>query len=294
MIGQKHSSTDPGTGDQNYLASVSDVMAALIFVFIIMLALFAYRLSNVTEEQTNVTERLTASDETRDHILQELRDRLEEAGMSVEVLHEQGVLRLSDNAINFASGRDTPIPEHRTNVGRLAQALSEVVPCYASSDRDSIIAGSMAEDDTLNTNNIPSYCQQGVMTSPYICEEQKYPWLLETLLIEGHTDNVPVSITGNRRFRDNLELSSMRAATVYRMILACEPRIERMRNSENVPVLSTSGYGYTRPATDDPELADYNRRIDLRLLLEPPVDALSSTGTDVGEQILQRIEEEIK
>ncbi len=84
----------------------------------------------------------------------------------------------------------------------------------------------------------------------------------------------------------------MRAATVYRMITACEPRIERMRNTENVPVLSTSGYGYTRPATLAPELSDYNRRIDLRLLLEPPDDAMSSAESNLQEQLLQRLGEE--
>ncbi len=287
---QLQSSSNPGQGDQNYLASISDVMAALIFVFIIMLALFAYQLSNVTEEQANVTERLTASDETRDHILQELENRLEEAGMSVEVLQDQGVLRLSDNAINFPSGSENPVVEHQLNVGRLAKALAEVIPCYVSSDRQAMIAGSSIETAVLTTENTPLYCQPTEITSTYTCEQQTYPWLLETLLIEGHTDRVPVA--GDRRFRDNLELSSMRAATVYRMITACEPRIEHMRNTENVPVLSTSGYGYTRPATLDPELSNYNRRIDLRLLLEPPEDALSSAESNLQGQLLQRLGEE--
>ncbi len=287
---QLQSSSNPGQGDQNYLASISDVMAALIFVFIIMLALFAYQLSNVTEEQASVTERLTASDETRDHILRELENRLEKAGLSVEVLQDQGVLRLSDNAINFPSGSENPVVEHQRNVGRLAKALAEVVPCYVSSDREAMIAGSDIDPAVLTAENTPLYCQPAEITSTYTCEEQDYPWLLETLLIEGHTDRVPVA--GDRRFRDNLELSSMRAATVYRMITACEPRIERMRNTENVPVLSTSGYGYTRPATLAPELSDYNRRIDLRLLLEPPDDAMSSAESNLQKQLLQRLGEE--
>lgn len=289
-MSQSQSSPDPRYSGQNYLASVSDVMAALIFVFIITLALFAYRLSNVTEEQANVTERLTASNETRDHILQELKNRLEGAGMSVEVLNDQGVLRLSDNAINFPSGSESPIIEHQPNVGRLAKALSEVVPCYVSSDREAFIANSSMERAERTTENTPPYCLSTTITSAYTCEEQEFPWLLETLLIEGHTDSVPVA--SDRRFRDNLELSSMRAATVYRMITTCEPRIEHMRNTENVPVLSTSGYGYMRPATPDPELSNYNRRIDLRLLLEPPVGALSSAESVLQEQLRQRIGEE--
>ncbi|MCY4158184.1 MAG: hypothetical protein OXE92_08840 [Bacteroidetes bacterium] len=290
MISQSKELSDIGQGDQNYLASISDVMAALIFVFIIMLALFAYKLSNVTEEQTIVTERLTASDETREHILGEIAKRLEEFGMNVEVLQEQGVLRLSKNAINFPSGSEIPIPDHQFNVGRLAQALAEVVPCYVSSHREALIAGLDMEFTETDTESVPSYCLSATRILTYNCEAQKHPWLLETLLIEGHTDRVPV--IGDRRFQDNLELSSMRAATVYRMIAACEPRIERMRNSENVPVLSTSGYGFTRPATRDSGMADYNRRIDLRLLLEPPVDIFSSPESNFQEKFRRRIGEE--
>lgn len=287
MSRQVQPSPDPGSGDQNYLASVSDVMAALIFVFIIVLVLFAYQLSNVTEEQANITERLVASDETRSHILRELKERLEESGMSVEVLHEQGVLRLSDNAINFPSGSESPVKEHQFNVGRLARALAEVMPCYVSSDREDAIAGSSTEHNEPSTENIPGYCRADTATSTYPCEEKDYPWLLETLLIEGHTDSVPVG--SERRFRDNLELSSMRAATVYRMIVACEPRIEQMHNTENVPVLSTSGYGYTRPVTLDPERNEYNRRIDLRLLLEPPEEILPTAESNFLNLIEERM-----
>ena len=69
---------DAGQGGHNYLASVSDLVSALIFVFIIMLAVFAYQLANVTED-------LTAADETRDRMLMEIATRLKGSGMRVEV-----------------------------------------------------------------------------------------------------------------------------------------------------------------------------------------------------------------
>ena len=116
-----------------------------------------------------------------------------------------------------------------------------------------------------------------------------FPWLLETLLIEGHTDAVPVA-PGNR-FRDNLELSSMRAATVHRMITACEPGMERLSNTQRQPILSTSGYGSARPATLDADRAGDNRRIDLRFLLEPPAGALPGTETPVQTGVRERYDE---
>ncbi len=275
MINGKRSSPDPGQGGHNYLASVSDLVSALIFVFIIMLAVFAYQLANVTED-------LTAADETRDRMLQEIASRLQNSGMRVEVLADQGVLRLSENSINFPSGSEVPASDHRDNVGRLAQAIAEVVPCYVSASR-----GAFASRDD---GHAPSYCQTPADPSTYECREETLPWLLETLLIEGHTDDVPVA--AGRRFRDNLELSSIRAATVQRMIVACEPGVENLRNTDDYPILSTSGYGATRPVSHSSEQTAYtrrvNRRIDLRFLLEPPEGALPMDEPEVQTDLSER------
>ena len=284
MITRPKQAPNDGEG---YLASVSDLVSALIFVFIIMLAVFAYQLANVTED-------LTAADETRDRILQDVADRLREAGIRVTVLYDQGVLRLSDNAINFPSGDETPAADHHGNVGRLARAVAEVVPCYvpqapsASKSTD----GEAAVPPTGPAVGAPpdrSYCQPPADPSAYACRKGEFPWLLETLLIEGHTDDVPVG--RGARFRDNLELSSMRAATVHRMITACEPGMERLVNTDAYPVLSTSGYGAARPATRAPERAADNRRIDLRFLLEPPEGALAASESAIEAGVRERIGE---
>ncbi len=281
---------EAGPSGQNYLASVSDLVSALIFVFIIMLAVFAYQLANVTEEQARVTEELTAADETRDRMLRDIKSRLEKTGMRVQVLADQGVLRLSDNAINFPSGSEIPVADHRVNVGRLAQAIAEVVPCYISTAKAFSPAGG-GDDGTSakHGDDSPAYCQPPADPAAYPCRKQEFPWLLETLLIEGHTDDVPVA-AGNR-FRDNLELASMRAATVLRMIVVCEPGLKGLLNTDDYPILSTSGYGYTRPVTLDTELAGENRRIDLRFLLEPPEGALHQNEPEVQTDVRERYDE---
>ena len=279
------SAPSAGEGGANYLASVSDLVAALIFIFIIMLAIFAYQLANVTKEQVEAKEDLTerihelsADDETRDRILQVIAERLLSGGIRVEVLSEQGVLRFSDNAINFPSGGERPVARHSPNVGRLARVLAEVLPCYVAS------VGQILED-AGSENGAPPYCQPIGGQPGYICrEQQRFPWLLGTLLIEGHTDNVPVA-SGNR-FHNNLELSSMRAATVHRMITKCEPGLDLLLNTNGYQVISTSGYGYARPVTSDPAQAGENRRIDLRFLLEPPKEALEA---DVQSDVRRRI-----
>lgn len=268
-----------GQDGQDYLASVSDLVSAFIFVFIILLAIFAYQLATTTEEQANVTAELQAADEIRYRILSAIADRLEGAGMRVEVLPDQGVLRLSENAINFSSGSETPVREHHANVGRVARAIAEVVPCYVRGGQDAYVARASTEDS-------PSYCQLPADPSIYECQTSQFPWLLETLLIEGHTDDVPVA--AGRRFRDNLELSSMRAATVHRMIGSCEPGVERLVNTDGYPILSTSGYGHTRPATQDRARSDDNRRIDLRFLLEPPLGITWADTSSIRGEVRER------
>lgn len=265
---------------QNYLASVADLVAGLIFIFVIMLAVFAYQLAQTRTEYVTINDELRAAEETRREMLDAVAARLRDNGIRVEVLYEQGVLRLADNAVNFPSGLETPILEHRANVGRLARAMAEVMPCYA--------AGRNPEPpDGRGDAGAGTFCPSEAVPQPMTCPDRTYPWRLETLLIEGHTDDVPVS--GATRYRDNLELSSMRAATVHRMIAACEPAVERLTNRAGQPILSTSGYGFARPATDNPALRAENRRIDLRFLLEPPDTSTgpgeSPVGTDLREAI---------
>lgn len=276
---------DVAQGGQNYLASVSDLVSALIFVFIIMLAIFAYQLARVTSD-------LASANETRDQILRDIGVRLEESGMSVSLVSDQGVLRLSENAINFPSGQETPNAAHLPNVGRVAQAIAEVIPCFVADERP---APPMAEvsgstgSDSASDGPRPRYCQPLASSESYDCGETGQRWRLETLLIEGHTDNVPIAAGG--RIRDNLELSSMRAATVYRMIRLCEPRVERLQNADRYQVLSTSGYGYTRPATSDESRLNENRRIDLRFLMEPP-EGVSRDELRVQTDFRERVDEE--
>lgn len=265
------------TGGDSYLASVSDLMSALIFIFVITLAVFALRLAKETETFTKTNDRLTAADETRRQILKDIAMRLENAGIKVEVLHEQGVLRLSEKGIYFPSGIEAPHKDHAERVGHLARVLAEVIPCY-------VATRSIIQSPVFGQS--PAYCSTPAKPSDYLCNRESFPSHLETLLIEGHTDTQPVS--SGRRFRTNLELSSMRAATVYQMIKACEPGLMAVLNTKNFPVVSTSGYGSMRLAKLQEPLAEENRRIDLRFLMEPPTrDEVSTSpvGTilDTGE-----------
>jgi chemotaxis protein MotB len=76
------------------------------------------------------------------------------------------------------------------------------------------------------------------------------------LRVDGHTDNVPLS--GNGRYADNWELSSARATSVVKYLIA-----------EGVPAnrLVAAGFGEFQPIAEGDTDADHatNRRIELKL-----------------------------
>ena len=164
--------SETGGEGQNYLASVSDLVSAFIFVFIVMIAIFAYRLATATEEQAEITSQLRAADEVRDSILTQIATRLEDSGMRVEVLRHQGVLRLSENAINFPLGSEIPVAQLEGNVGIVARAIAEVVPCYVPAARTEP-AGSDGRDAAIDDDTPrPSYCQAAAERASYGCQRQ--------------------------------------------------------------------------------------------------------------------------
>ncbi len=78
-------------------------------------------------------------------------------------------------------------------------------------------------------------------------------WVLR---VDGHTDNIPLSGTG--RFRDNWELSSARATSVVKFLIA---------NGVPANRLVAAGFGEFQPLdpAETQEARDRNRRIELKL-----------------------------
>lgn len=257
------------SGGDSYLASVSDLMAGLVFIFIITLAVFALRLAmtnedaKAAEEETRVQlESIRSARKNRTTLLNALKDQLTELGIEVKVMEDQGVLRLGENGIGFETGRFHPISGHEARVGKLAYALAQVLPCFVDH-----------EDRTENQNpsSRPRYCLADLHDEEHMCLVRPDPGSprVDTVLVEGHTDSLRVNCR-SCKFSDNLELSTMRAAEIWRMSAACEPSLEGLMNRDQLRVVSVSGYGKTRLADETNPQASVNRRIDLRFIMESP------------------------
>lgn len=249
---------DEGSG---YLVSVSDLMSGLVFIFIITLVAFilnfqdaAQRTARVQEQMETEIERLNAvkkrmesNDYIRAQLLQELQRRLkEEHGIIVNVDEAHGVLRLTENAITFASSSAQLNEDNLIKLTAIRHVLADVLPCFAVN-----LAPSLSSCKDIKT------------------EEHAY---LEAIFIEGHTDNT--RYIGDDTGRLNWQLSVNRAIKTYMELVGASELLKSMDNDNKEALFSVSGYGEERPLeghrhkvpTDD----QANRRIDLRFIMTPP------------------------
>jgi flagellar motor protein MotB len=82
------------------------------------------------------------------------------------------------------------------------------------------------------------------------------------VIIEGHTDNIPIKPSTGTRYRDNMELSFLRAKAVALTLVKYGISLER---------ISVIGYGDTHPksSNETDEGRAKNRRVEVKLI---PVD----------------------
>lgn len=101
----------------------------------------------------------------------------------------------------------------------------------------------------------------------------EYRGALETVFIEGHTDNMPIH---NAYFQPNWELSTQRAINTWNLMRNDEPGFNSLTNPRGDPIFSCSGYAETRPIKDNGLNPNSdagraaNRRIDIRFVMMPP------------------------
>ncbi len=120
---------DEGSG---YLVSVSDIMAGLLFIFIITLMAFVIQFHKESEKKKEVVERLTDNQQVRAQLLSDIKRELQAQGVNVEIDQELGVLRLTEQTVRFRSGKSILDEKPKENLNVISDVLSKVLPCYAS------------------------------------------------------------------------------------------------------------------------------------------------------------------
>jgi chemotaxis protein MotB len=232
-----------GEEDESYFVSMTDLMVGMLFIFIIMLMAFALNYREAQQTRETINEKLTGARKARDQMLGDIKRILERRGVRVEIDPENGVLRLKADLL-FEKGESTLTGEGHKVIGHVTDALWIVLPCYANARRNG------------PPNDCPTF--KGGR--------------LEAVFIEGHTDSDPFA-TGAAK--NNWILSTERAISTYKKIIANQPNLEEMRNDSEQHLLGVSGYEARRPTPrlpgqSDEEKKAADRRIDLRFIMTSP------------------------
>jgi chemotaxis protein MotB len=233
-----------GWGGQ--LISISDLMAGLLFIFILIVLYFALELNRMTQTQKQVVDEMTNTLDIRQQLLKTVDEELRRLGVTIEVDYENGILSFREGIL-FPSGSATLRPEGSIALDKLGQILDDVLPCYTGAPTDPLPAG---------------------------CASAKTRGRLEAIFIEGHTDTVRTGASS--AFRDNWDLSAARSISVFKEMSGRYPSLDHLQNSDRQPLFSVSGYADRRPVGGDissnrtEQGRSRNRRIDLRFIMKYP------------------------
>lgn len=241
-----------GDADGGYLASASDLMIGLLFVFIILVVVLA--LEQRRQQQSIEAERagLLGAGDPRGNVTTAIGDGIKEALPGIRVDRESGVISLPEDVL-FDLGSAELSGRGKDALAAAVQRLSTVLPCFVANQR----AG-------------------------HPCPGNRYGHEIETIFIEGHTDNRPLMRSGY----DNTNLSLDRARAVQRALVQGSS-LQGYQNKSGQPLFSFSAYADTRPLKGlDPSDAK-NRRVDLRIVLTyRPIEDLipGLVGATAGSQ----------
>ena len=254
--------------DTDYFASMTDMMVGVLFVFVIMIAYFAFQITEQESVPKKLYEQVKAENErlrkeleklkrpnplevyinrgteVRDEIVQDIIQELQREGIDARSV-QNGVVTISGKDM-FATGRSDleSVKGALERVNQIAETIATKSACYAATNTSSAF---------------------------YItCNPERL--FIEAIFIEGHTDNVPIGATLIDGSRNNLELSARRATNTYAQMVSSEPELVNFRNPYDQQMLSVAAYGEQRPISDNSSRKgrSENRRIDIRFVMYVP------------------------
>ena len=170
---------------------------------------------------------LEDASEAREALLERLAEQIRQRLPGIQV-----TVDTTDGIIRFRADELFPPGTWRIPSGSLAERVS-----YAVGD-------ALAE-------TLPCYTLSPSLDTEVTCEGAVAA--IETIQIEGHTDNVGLSVERQEReqMRDNYDLSARRGAETLRVMTRYRPELHQFLNLRRQPVLSFAGYGETRPINQD-------------------------------------------
>lgn len=250
MALRRNRSADSPSEPPSFWMSFTDLMAALLFVFILAAVALMLQLiqsqetfASQTEEFSSQVSNLREAENMRSEMLTEIHDELETQGIEVIVSQNGSVISIPSELLGFDSAAYDIDEEYEDVSLAIGRSIS----------------------DAVRKNDRSQY--------------------LDTVFVEGHTDdNDYDGLEGT----GNWGLSTFRAIALWRLWedqLPADSQLAQLQGPADQPLFSVSGYGSTRPMNDDQSTeagAAANRRIDIRFtIVRPDSGVLEQIERDV-------------
>jgi len=284
--------------EESYFVSMTDIMVGMLFVFIILLMYFVFRIQNTSEPMVPLSEhRALLAD--RDKLAESLKlatYRISELEKELNRLNQNPLEKYLKQADAARENILSDLQRSMKNIPGISEGDVRVIAeqgiLRLSGDmlfpnRVSTIApGSPSERaikalSTALANVLPCFSVGPASNPIKACNPNAV--FIDAVFIEGHTDNVPITGLLEGSIKDNLSLSARRAINTTQAIYADQPRLGQMFSISpsqegrqlgegTSPLVNPAAFGDTRPAfsNNTEEGRKSNRRIDLRVLMYSP------------------------
>ena len=195
---------------------------------------------------------------TRKAFLGALLNALSQQGVKARVFPENGILRISAKSVVFPVGQAHLKPESLGGFDRVGTLLEKALACVKPSGAAVYKApAAMAAFSGAACSQAPEV--------QFECADTFKNLSFNAIQLEGHADARPIA---SSLYKDNLALSSARAETLLRRLQSCQPGLLQMANAQGNPLLNVASHSTQQPAEKENPLADANRRVELRFLIE--------------------------
>ncbi len=294
---------------EGYFASISDLMVGILFIFLLMLTVFALNFAD--EDKDEIIRRLTIDRDAARAQLARQASEIEQLGVEIGRLRAT-LAAFTDREKRHNEELDAIVnrvgqieSEVSTESRRMQELRSHLLAQIKKNLREKQIEVEISEQQDVLRLPSKEIFQLGTAAFTPPGREQMLVLLeemarlmpcyaagpstgcdnaspiFETVLIEGHTDTLP---------GENWRLSTERALAVRGLMVGPLSNLIDLRNQVGQPLLGLAGYGASRPlpqiAGNDPR----NRRIEVRFLLSASREAeLATLRASLG-QLRKRLE----
>lgn len=295
MVHRLRSSHVP-EAEESYFVSMTDIMVGLLFIFLILLLFFAYRMSDqhsdvvpksdyeqVQRERDEALSRVDELERKNARLEAELEQLRPVAGPLLRYFKEAAEVRseLLNRLRRTLNSQGFPVEINETQGLLRLQAgvlfdsgkyeLPDLQNIQTSRQRITLdhlraLAGSL--QDVLYCRTLHAGLLEARQTGR--CGQSNV--FVEAVLVEGHTDDQPIVSGRPDQVQTNHDLAGLRASRTLTTLRVLAPQLGAYLSPALEPVLAASGYGEDRPvASNESEVnREKNRRIDIRILMYSP------------------------